>query len=322
MPEARNPNDRIDLLADVAEMYFIKNMNQAQIAKRVGVTRSMVSRMISEAQRQGIVHIQIMRSISYEYGLQDKLIERFGLKSAFVVSWQNDNSRLLQHIGIAGARALKPHLAPQQILGLPWGTTVSAVVDAIEIERPLSIKIVQLLGALGARNLKFDGHGLVQRLAQKFGGDAYFLNAPFLVESAEMVQALCTNNSIKETLDLAKHCDIALLGVGSVIPEYSSYYQTGYLGHEELDHLQRVGAVGGICGVHFDIQGHSVAPEFQSRLITISREDLLRIPIRIGVAGGIGKAPAILGALRSGLLNMIVTDSGAANELLCLDQEN
>ena len=322
MPETRNPNDRNELLADVAEMYFVKNMHQAQIAKRIGVTRSMVSRMISEAQRQGIVHIHIMRSVSYDYGLQDKLANLFGLKSAFVIPWQSDNTRLLQYLGIAGAQALKQYLAPEQILGLPWGTSVSAVVDAIEIDSPLPIKVVQLVGALGSRNLNYDGHGLVQRLAQKFGGDAYYMNAPFQVESAEMVQALCMNSSIKETFDLAKRCDVALLGIGSVVPKYSTYHQAGYLGLQALDNLQKAGAVGGICGIHFDIHGNSVAQEFQDCVLSISREDLLRIPIRIAVAGGIGKAPAILGALRSGLFNIIVTDSGATREVFILDRQS
>ena len=62
--------------------------------------------------------------------------------------------------------------------------------------------------------------------------------------------------------------------------------------------------------------GEPAALGFQDRLVTIERRNLLNIPIRIGVAGGPGKVEAILGALRGGYVNILVTDHQAANELI------
>jgi DNA-binding transcriptional regulator LsrR (DeoR family) len=43
---------------------------------------------------------------------------------------------------------------------------------------------------------------------------------------------------------------------------------------------------------------------------------LRNIPLVIGVAGGAPKAPAILGALRAGLISALVTDDAAAEAVM------
>jgi DNA-binding transcriptional regulator LsrR (DeoR family) len=76
--------------------------------------------------------------------------------------------------------------------------------------------------------------------------------------------------------------------------------------------------VGDVCGHHFDVHGNEASPDFDARVVAIGREDLLAISTRIGVASGPGKAEAILGAARSGLVNALVTDSVTASTVLAL----
>ncbi|RPH59298.1 MAG: hypothetical protein EHM81_08500, partial [Chloroflexi bacterium] len=73
---------------------------------------------------------------------------------------------------------------------------------------------------------------------------------------------------------------------------------------------------------HFDLQGKFVCEDFYRRLVTIRYEDLLRLPVRIGVAGGPGKIAPILGALRGGLINVLVTDSITARKVLEMSNIN
>ena len=47
---------------------------------------------------------------------------------------------------------------------------------------------------------------------------------------------------------------------------------------------------------------------------------LWRTPLRLGVAGSVEKAEAILGAIRGGFINVLVTDSLTALRVLELDQ--
>lgn len=323
MAEQRTTQDRASLLADVAEMYYLDQKNQAEIAKRIGVTRSMVSRLLTEARESGIVEIRIHRSVHSDRELESVLIKHFGLKDASVVTITNhDNERLLMDLGRAGAQTLKRYLGPKKTLGLAWGTSISATVDAFEVSEPMNIRIVQMVGALGARNMEYDGHGLVSRISEKVGGEAYYLNAPFICQSAEMAKSLLETKSIKETITLSKKSDVALCGVGTTAPEYSSFYLAGSVSLEELNHLLQEGAIGDVCGLHFDVNGQPTGEDFSERLVTIRPKDLLAIPVRLGVAGGKGKVKAILGALRSKYINVLVTDSVTARKVVELAKIN
>jgi DNA-binding transcriptional regulator LsrR (DeoR family) len=71
-----------------------------------------------------------------------------------------------------------------------------------------------------------------------------------------------------------------------------------------------------VCGLHFDINGQPACEDFCERLVSIRRQDLLSIPQRLGVAGGEGKADAILGALRSKYVNVLVIDNLTARNVL------
>lgn len=323
MTEQRTPQDRASLLADVAEMYYLQQKNQAEIAKSVGVTRSMVSRMLTEARESGIVEIRIHRRLHSDRELETRLIEHFGLKDTSVVTLAGTNSvRLLRELGNAGAQMLKRYLVPNQTLALAWGTSISATVDAFEVSKPMPLKVVQLVGAMGARNMEYDGHDLVSRMSEKVGGEAYYLNAPYLCKNAEMARALLETESIKETINIGKQADVALLGVGTTLPEYSSFYVAGYISLRELNRLRRDGAIGDVCGLHFTKNGQPTADDFSDRLVSIRRTELVSIPIRLGVAGGEGKAEAILGALRSKYINVLVTDNLTARKVLDLAKQN
>lgn len=184
------------------------------------------------------------------------------------------------------------------------------------MEGPLPIKIVQLVGALGARNTEYDGHALVARLAEKLDGEAHYLNAPFLCPNPKTASILLKTKGIQETIVLGRNSDIALLGVGSISPKVSSYYLAGYVPLAELKKLSQEGAVGDVAGVHFDLNGRNVCSSFCKRLVTINKDDLASIPLRIGVAGGQGKVEPILGALRSSYIKFLVTDGDTAKAVL------
>lgn len=317
--EKKPLQDRASLLADVAEMYYLEDKNQAEIARAIGLTRSMVSRMLTEARESGIVEIRIHRPVQSDQDLENTLKKKFGLKDVLVVVTNHKSGeRLTRILGNAGAQMLARLLAPQDTLGLAWGTSISATVDAFEVTGTMPVKVVQLVGAMGARNMEYDGHDLVTRITEKLGGEAYYLNAPYLCQSPEMANALLETKSIRETISVGKKTDVALLGIGSTSPDNSSFFLAGYITRRELDELRKAGAIGDVCGLHFNIMGEPACDDFSERLVSIRRHDLLSIPVRLGVAGGEGKADAILGALRSKYVNVLVIDSLTAKKVLKL----
>jgi DNA-binding transcriptional regulator LsrR (DeoR family) len=110
-----------------------------------------------------------------------------------------------------------------------------------------------------------------------------------------------------------------LFGIGRIGPKYSSFYNTGFVDVWELEKLMAEGAVGDVCGLHFNLRGEVTGSEFESHLIAIPLIDLLQLPIRLGVAGDRGKTFSILGAMHGGYISVLVTDSQTARDLLQLE---
>lgn len=307
-------DDREDLLADIAEMYYEDGLTQAEISHAFKVTRSAISRMLTEAKQKGIVEIQVRRPLRFDQDLESALINRFNLKNAHVLTCDRVRSlgELRSRVGKACAQVLTSLIAPNMIFGVAWGTTVSATIDALQPQPPIPIKVVQLVGVLGSKSHAFNAQALVEKLANKLGGEGIYLYTPFIVDNEEMVRSLLRISAVQEAIDMGRQCQAALLGIGTTVPEYCSLYQGGHITRIDLDNLIRSGAVGDVGGHYFDINGKTPDNGFQSRLVGITREDLIGIPTRLGVAGGPSKATAILGAIRGNYINVLVTDSATA----------
>ena len=149
MSKYQRGDERDELLADVAEMYYVEDLTQAEISRVIDMTRSAVSRMLTEARKKRIVEISVRRPLRFDAGLETALQERFELQSAHVLAGQRgyDYDRLRRQLGQTAAGVLKELLRPQMSCGVAWGTTVSATIEALDVPPdPVPMQIVQLVG--------------------------------------------------------------------------------------------------------------------------------------------------------------------------------
>jgi deoxyribonucleoside regulator len=313
-------DDRLELLADVAEMYYEEGKNQAEISGTFGITRSAISRILTEARQKGIVEITIHRKLNFNSTLELAIKERFGLKAAHIVNYRNTQNQelLMNRIGNASARVIEDVLSPNQVIGIAWGYTIADTIEAFNPKEIENIKVVQLVGVLGSSLHTYSGQSLVEQLASKVKGEGVYLYTPFIVKDKETAKALLEDPSSNKAITLGRHSNIAILGIGSTVPEHCSLYQGGYITLDDLINLQKAGAVGDVGGHYFDIHGNTANNEFHERMVGISKSDLKNIPIRIGIAGGTLKTEAIYGAIVGGYINVLVSDSQLAENLLVL----
>ena len=316
--------DRHRLLSEIAQLYYKEGLSQHEIAEKVQMSRPSISRLLLEAKENDIVEIKINHPIPTAPSLEEELINQFDLKSVHILERgieTNDDS--FRNLGRLGAEALYKVLEDGMILGLSWGTTVHTVVDEMLPRRFPNVKVIQLIGGVGAPHRRIDGPEQVRRSSEKLSAQHYYLNAPLLVDSPDVAAALREDHSIKQVLELARNADVALVGIGSIIPEISTLFHAGYVSHENLRKLSQVGAIGMICTSFFSIKGERITAAWcDDCAISISWEELLNIPTLIGVAEGIQKAPAILGAVRTGVIDILVTDDATGQEIIRLDKEN
>lgn len=312
-------DERVRLLAQVASLYYEQGLTQAEVARNLNLSRSNVSRLLSEARRLGIVEVRVRHPLPTTTSFETELMTRFHLQSAHVLSSGGYNpDRVLQDIGALAADRLRSLLHDNMILGIGWGRALYETVNAF---RPMSIGrviVAQIMGGIGAVNPYIDGPELARRLAEALGGQFRYLHAPHIVESAAVRGALLQERNVREVLDLARQADLALIGIGSVHPEISGLFRAGYLNKDELLAIARAGSVGDICGYYIDIHGHICDLELHQRIVGIDLPSLRKVKCVVAVAGWREKAPAILGALRGGFVDILVTDDHAAQEVLRL----
>jgi DNA-binding transcriptional regulator LsrR (DeoR family) len=314
------PIERHQLLADIAEWYYIDGMSQHEIARRVDLSRPSISRLLLDAREAGIVEIKVHRPIPTVLELERELESRFSLQQARVLERRTaTDEEALRILGRLGVTVLSNVLEDGMTFGLAWGTTVHAVIEALSPQRLPNVKVVQLIGGVGAPYRSIDAPEQCRRAAQMFGAQHYYLNAPMRVENPEVAAALREDHSIREVLELAQLTNVALVGIGPIISELSTQYHSGYISYDDLRSLDKLGAVGTICASNYDILGqHINAPWLENCAIGVRWENLQQFDTVIAVAIGKRKAPAVLGALRSGIVDILITDDLTAEEMLNL----
>ncbi len=314
-------DERADLLIHVAGLYYEEGLTQAEIAQRIGTSRSTVSRLLQEAREAGWVEIIIHHRWKTVPAVEQELAARFALRGVRVLAGEDrQHDELLRGLGVLAAEYLDGLIQDGHILGISWGTAIYNTVQALRPRRKVSVTVVQMIGAVGRGDPLIDGPDLARSLAHIYGGEYRCLHAPLVVEDARIKEALLQEPHIRETLALARQADVALVGVGSPVAEVASLLRAGYVDIKTLATLQEQGVVGDVCARHYDIHGRVLDLDINRRIVGIELKDLHRIKVVIGVAGGNGKAEAIVGALRGHHINTLVTDEATALRVLELDR--
>jgi deoxyribonucleoside regulator len=309
-------NKERDFLIEVAKLYYEEEFSQQEIANKFNISRPTVSNLLKRCKDEKIVEISIKSPSSLILSLKRELELQFKLKNVIIVPSEAEINHTKAKTGKAAGEYLMSILHNNMRIGIAWGTTLYQTVNELPQTNFIDIDVVQLIGALGSINPTFDGFELAMNLAKKVNGKYYIIQAPVIVQSIHLKEMLVKEPRVSDVLSLAKNIDLALVGVGSIAPEESSLVRAGFMTKEETGTIIKEGAVGVICGMHYDINGKLLNTSINKRLIGISPEDLLKIPVIIGMACGSEKTNAVLGALRGGFINTLVTDENIALRIL------
>ncbi len=308
---ASSPKD-LDLVVRAAWLYHGDGLTQAQVARRLFVSRQTVGRLLEAARAQGVVRIEIDARCLAALDLSTRLRDTFGLADAIVVPRDDREptpiGRVNDRVASALAAYVRRYLHPGAVVGVGWGDTVARALSMLAEE---SLEGVTLASAAGS----------IQAISQSMAGDpkvAHHLRvvpAPLLVSSPEAAATLRAEQSVREVLELASSAVVTLTGIGSAGPGASAV-RSNVLSEAEMASYAAMGAVGDMLGEWFDARGRIVLEATSNRRIGLSLDKLRNMPNVVAVAGGREKADAVLGAIRGGYVKVLVTDEPTAEELL------
>ena len=315
-------DERMELLAQVAEMYYLQHMNQAAIAKQLFFSRSKVSRLLTEARELGLVEVNIHHPLKRDVNLERQISDKYQLKQTLILkSWNFAVHQMLKTLGRLAAKYIDDNLEDESTLGISWGTAVHEMAQSFRPKNIRDFNVVQVIGSIGYGDPSIDGPEVARHIAANYSGKYLTLNAPVIVNDKSTRDGLLRERKIQNVIQKANQADYIVAGIGSSDPGRSGLVRAGYLLDREMIKINNEsGAVGDLCACLFNRDGEYQDIRFNDRVVGISLDQIKSSPAEvIGIAGGEEKAEAILGALRGRLINTLITDDKAAEKIIKID---
>lgn len=310
-----------ELLTEIAVAYYQDEITQEEIAKKFGISRIKVGRLLKRAKEEGIVEINVRYHPVFSTRLEQQMLERFPISRALIALDHQDEEEQRRQVAVLVSNYLAMSLKDEMVLAVGQGRNVAAIADHVGSVTERNCKFICGIGGTHRPGDAINADHISRRLAKKFGGSSETLYAPAYVENRALKEAFMQNGTIKETLDRARKADVALVGIGDM-NENSYMVKLGWFTpHEIIDASLNQGVIGDIAGYDFfNAQGQHVDTVMNDRVIGLSIDELRKIPCVIAIASENTKALAILGALRTGAIDIIATSALNVRTILNMSQ--
>jgi DNA-binding transcriptional regulator LsrR (DeoR family) len=309
--------DDHELLARIAHRWYLDGRTQGAIAEEFGLSRPKVQRLLERARTAGVVEIHIEPPRGVDLDLEAALLDTFALSEAIVSSNRADAESQRAGVARSAARYLERRLHDGMVVAVSHGRDIGELPRFFRPAQPIDCTFASAMGGSPRIDAPTNPNEICRALAERCGGRAESLFAPAYVESLEMRDRLLEQEAVAHALQVAAGADVALVGIGGTDDE-CTMVRSGSLSLEEIGELRAQGAVGDVLGNYVDAEGRVMPAPHDSRLVGLSIEDLRRIGSVIAVASGEEKPRAVLGALRAGFVDVLITDETNARAVIDL----
>lgn len=308
------------LLVKLSQMYYDQNLNQKEISESLGISRAQISRLLQKAREENIVKIQINDPFMSESEVEKKLIALYHLSDALVLNTAGTTREsLLEEFGLMSGPYLENYIKDGDSVGVMSGRTISAVIKGTKHFSRKKLVLIPMVGGLGNQNSSWHANSIAQIFAGHTNSVSYILNAPSVMQNEAGKNLLIEEPEVKSVLNLGANCRVAIVGIGRV-ENGASNVVAGSLSRQDIIELNLAGAASSMCISYFDKSGHIIHPEIERRMIGQTVESIKKSKT-IAIAIGKSKAGAIDAALKSGYVDVFITNMETANHIITQGQK-
>ena len=309
--ERRGPAWQVQA-AVIARQFYLEGRSKVEIGDGLGLSRFKVARILEQARDFGLVEVTIRLPAQIEPDLSADLRAHLGLRRTIVLARTADGDGVYGDLGKVGAELLAELVTGGDVLGLSCSRSVTATTQALRDLEPCDV--VQLTRTLAGAGVDTGSVESVRRAAVVSGGRAFPIYAPMVLPDSSTKQSLAGQEGIRNTLDRIETVTVAMVAIGGWSEGLSTVW--GSVTGDEQVAAVRANAIGEIGGRLFDVNGDPVPGSVDDRVLGMTLAQLREIDEVVGLAHGGGRAPAVLAAVASGLIDTLVCDAGLARALL------
>ncbi|WP_249869146.1 sugar-binding transcriptional regulator [Oceanobacillus saliphilus] len=306
-----NMSHEKDTAVKVAWKYYNEGLTQTEIAKALNLSRMKVIKYLEFAKKNHIIQFKIDLEQISDMDLQIKLMEKFNLDDIYIVPSANDNS--IDSITIAAAQYIEDRITSDTMINIGYGETVSRTLGRLNISTKYKVTFVSLSGGV-----KFYMPTAIDQASDYYTNPNYkhyILPSPLMVSSDSLAESLVNEQSITDILEMIPYSNLTVIGVGA-LNEKATLVKEGLISIREMEILKSHGAVGDLLSQFYDIQGEVLDLSLHNRLVSTEVQLLKSLNNVVAVACGIEKKEAIIGALKGGYIDILITDENVARSLI------
>ena len=250
------------------------------------------------------------RALNDLTGLEETLARLLDVDRVCIVSGDADaDGNLVDEVGRVAAHRVRGMLHSGSTLAVAGGSTMAATARAMHSPSPLHVMVVPARGGWG-KAVHTQANTLAAEIAGRLGGHHRLIHLPDFMDDAAK-QEMLRLPDVREVMELIQRADVILHGVGCAEEEL----RDSKLTPAQVRRLLAEGAVGESFGAYYDREGKCL---LESSSVGVDLARLTPSCRMIAVAAGKRKAEAIISVLRHDRHALLVTDEGAAREMLRL----
>lgn len=301
-------------LLSVAIDYYINKKKQEEIAKSLSVSQVQVGKYLKEAQRRNIVSITVNLPLEKDVEDNYKHLFRdiFGLQNLVLVQGSDNSDKSHERVvGRASQYILETLPNTDTRIGFGWGRTIHdiAAKEVFHEKKTNWEYCPTCILEKKMDNEYFDSIQIARLFQQNWGGAI----DEQLTERLQLLQKFKSEAMLAECKEHWMSLNYLVAGLGCSSSRYPTPRQSMF-SKEVYKEINMKNLVGDILHVFFDLDGRIY--ETKSNEILIPLEGIKAIPHTIAVASGFPKIESIIGGLRTGLIDTLVTDVQTAKHVI------
>ncbi len=307
--------ERTKFISRISKLYYLEGLTQQQIANKLNISRTKVSRYLDRARKENIVEIKINSPKEDFSNLEYEIEEKFKIKECNIVHSSENDEDMLEEMAGGLNNLLERILKDESYIGIGWGSSLRSIANYIKVSGKSEVKVIPMIGGLGKIGTGVHTNSVAKTIADGLGGISYMIHSPAVLDSKEAREMVEKDSSTRDIIELADKIDTALVGLSDIGPG-STLINTGDFDMEEFSYLKGLGVVGDVNLIFIDENGRHVPSKIDGRVVRVPVEKLKKIRNIIGVAFGKQKVKTILGALNGNIINILFTDEDTAKIII------
>lgn len=313
-----NRKQKIKRLVAVARLYYEEDRTQNEIAQMLDISRPMVSRLLKEAKKIGIVTIEISEpeedNMEERTSMLELLHQKYGIRRAVLIKSGVSNQITDRDIAQEGIYCLERFADEGKTrFGIGWGHMIGEIANQTEkSSRPLHLgsSLCPLIGNGGAGLKNYHSNELVRSMSEHSQAEPVFLYTPAYMTNEQDLRLIKNLKNYQEVYQAWQRLEVALVNIGNFpsSQDFASRARYGNLLEEEK-------AAGRLLNYFVGSDGHVIRSE-SDYAVQIPLTLLKKTEHVVGICSASITPGALTAALKSGYIHELIAPENIVKKIL------